>query len=258
MILYRTFIGQINCVFTLPESKNHKKIIVFCPGLPGQPENKNIMEFYSRQGFTCFFIKYRGTWESGGNFLEKSPEEDVREVIDYLNVKKRVTELYNLREIDLKFDEIFVFGSSFGGSVALVAGAKNQKVAKITALAPVVDYRSQGKEKSSEEDMQHTGEYISRAYGYGYRLESKNWKKLLNGDVDLNPKDYVNELRNKQVFILHGESDLSVSPQKTKNFFSEIKKSNSQYVSIKDLGHLSFSNLPDENRYEISKWLLKN
>lgn len=242
------------------ESTNNKKLIVFCPGLPGQPENANIMEYFTKLGFTCFFIKYSGTWESEGEFLKRNPEEDVREVIAYLEKNKKVTEFYTEKQINLNFDEIILFGSSFGGSVAIVAGAKDGNINKIVALAPVVNYKSQGREtKFEEENLENLGKFLKRAYGPAYRLNLKNWEKLISGEVDLNPSDYVSKLKKKDVLLIQGANDKSVSPKRTKDFFGKIESNkNSIYKLLKESTHLSFTNLPGETRNFASKWILKD
>lgn len=260
MILYRTYIGQINCVFTLPANEiNNKKLLIFCPGLPGQPENASIMEYFAKEGFTTFFIKYTGTWESGGEFLKRSPEVDIREVVSYLTKHKKITELYNSKQIELNFEEIDVFGSSFGGSVALVAGAKDKNIKKIVALAPIINYKLQCKNPDfEEEDLTRLGKFLSKAYGMAYRVSLSDWNKLIDGEIDLNPSDYIFGLKGKNVLLVQGARDKSVSPKRTKDFFDRIKTEKNDYKLLEESEHLSFTNLPEDPRRYIAKWLLKS
>ena len=102
MITYRTFIDNINCLFTIPEVSNGN-IIINCSGLPGQPENYELFSYFTQQGFICIHPKYEGTWESYGKFLEKSPVEDIIKVIDYVSEKRSLKSAYDSSTINLNF-----------------------------------------------------------------------------------------------------------------------------------------------------------
>jgi hypothetical protein len=71
------------------------------------------------KGYWVFYPRWRGAWESDGEFLEKSPEQDLRDVMDEL--PKGVREAAFGQRFKLSPDEIFVIGGSFGGTAAILA-----------------------------------------------------------------------------------------------------------------------------------------
>ena len=222
MITYRTFIDNINCLFTIPEVSNGN-IIINCSGLPGQPENYELFSYFTQQGFICIHPKYEGTWESYGKFLEKSPVEDIIKVIDYVSEKRSLKSAYDSSTINLNFKNIFLFGSSFGASVALVAHAKTSSITGVVAIAPVTNFVTQGGGEDEEQDLTNLGTFLREGYGRAYDFELDNWQKLLEGEIDINPVNYKEELSSKCILLLHGENDKTVSIQKTKDFFENIE-----------------------------------
>ena len=256
MITFRTFIKGNNCLFTIPDSNSNKKLLLICPGLPSRPDNFEVMRYFTSKGFTCFFVKYLGTWESDGEFLKKSPVEDILTVLNYLVERKSVRELYALKQVTFDFEKIFLIGSSFGGSVALVGGAKSNLVTKIVSLSPVVNFRQKGGTKILQQDLRHLGQFLKRGYGQCYRFSPSDWNKLIEGKIDLNPEDYVEELKQKAIMILHGDQDKEVSSKYSRSFFDKLTSRYNRYIGIKDKGHLSLSNLDEQQLKLISDWLL--
>ena len=61
------------------------KVIVLCDGMPSIPRKQELAEFLARKGYWVFYPRYRGSWESGGEFLERSPHLDILAVVDGLN-----------------------------------------------------------------------------------------------------------------------------------------------------------------------------
>lgn len=136
--MFRTrFKKQIVTEF-LPPARAHKRqrVIILCDGMPSLPHKQPLCEFLSRKGFWVFYPRYRGTWESGGEFLEKSPHEDILDVIDEL--PNGLTEVTFRKKFVLKPDEIFVIGGSFVGAAAILASL-DSRVKKVIANCPVVD-----------------------------------------------------------------------------------------------------------------------
>jgi hypothetical protein len=68
----------------LPPSRPSKKqkLIILCDGMPSIPRKPQLSEFLSRKGFWVIYPRYRGAWESTGEFLAKSPHADEQKQID--------------------------------------------------------------------------------------------------------------------------------------------------------------------------------
>src|SRR3974390_1540211 len=108
--MFRTrFKNEIVAEF-LPSSRPRKKqkMIVLCDGMPSIPRKQSLAEFLAAKGFWVIYPRYRGAWESGGGFLEKSPHEDILDVIDEL--PKELEEIAFGQRFRLAPDQIFAIG----------------------------------------------------------------------------------------------------------------------------------------------------
>src|SRR5215469_5396754 len=104
----------------LPPARPRKKqkVIILCDGMPGIPRKQALMEFLAGKGYWVFYPRYRGAWESGGKFLEKSPHHDILDVIGEL--PKGFQEVAFGRQFSVAAREVFVIGGSFGGATAIL------------------------------------------------------------------------------------------------------------------------------------------
>ena len=91
-MLRTRFKKEIIAEFLPPVRKGKtRRVIILCDGMPSVPAKQPLAEFLARQGYWVFHPRYRGAWESGGNFLEKSPVEDIADVISGIT-KGRIRE----------------------------------------------------------------------------------------------------------------------------------------------------------------------
>lgn len=84
--MFRTrFREQIVAEFLPPSrARKNQKLIILCDGMPSIPRKQSLSEFLAAKGFWVIYPRYRGAWESGGEFLERSPHEDILDIIDDL------------------------------------------------------------------------------------------------------------------------------------------------------------------------------
>ncbi|MEP7162355.1 MAG: alpha/beta hydrolase, partial [Candidatus Moraniibacteriota bacterium] len=66
------------------------RVVIFCSGAPGLSSKRELFQFLSDKGYTSIHPRYRGTWESDGEFLKRSPHQDILDVIDELIQKKKI------------------------------------------------------------------------------------------------------------------------------------------------------------------------
>jgi dipeptidyl aminopeptidase/acylaminoacyl peptidase len=200
----------------LPSRRPRKKqkVVILCDGMPGMPRKQALMEFLSAKGYWVFYPRYRGSWESGGQFLQKSPDQDILDVIDEL--PKGVRELAFGRRFALKPDEIFVIGGSFGGAAAILASL-DARVKKVIANCPVVDWGTLAKEEKQETSNPNYAAYIREAFGNGYRLSDSNWRKLHGGKF-YNPAHHVKEIDPEKIMMFHAKDDPYVPYKSVKDF----------------------------------------
>jgi dipeptidyl aminopeptidase/acylaminoacyl peptidase len=195
-------------------SRKAQKVIVLCDGMPSIPRKQPLMTFLSQKGYWVFYPRYRGAWESGGQFLERSPHEDILDVISALS--KPFTEIAFGQQFRVSAEDFFVIGGSFGGATAILA-ALDPRVKKAIANCPVVDWSILPSSEKAETSNANYAAYIREAFGSGYRLSNRNWKKLRSGTF-FNPSHHVREIESSKLMIFHAKDDPYVPYQSVKSF----------------------------------------
>jgi dipeptidyl aminopeptidase/acylaminoacyl peptidase len=244
MKTFRTrFAKQIVAEYLPPRRITKKtKVIIFCDGMPSVPHKRQLLDFFSHKGYWVFHPRYRGSWESEGKFLAKSPHLDVIDVIDSL--PKGFTDSFTGKKYKLKPDFIGVIGGSFGGPAALLA-SMDSRVTNVVAVAAVADWRKLG----SAETFPFMTRFIPEAFGQGYRMSWSGWKKLRRGKV-YNPATVQEKLPGEKILIIHAKDD-DVAP------IGPIKKlvqtTNSKTMYFTRGGHLSSTVVLKPNVYKKIK-----
>src|SRR3984957_21120149 len=114
--MFRTRFARDIVAEFMPPSRAAKirRAVILCDGMPSIPRKQPLAEFLSAKGYWVFYPRYRGAWESGGEFLERSPELDILDVIGGLSREFR--EVAFGQRFCVSLDEVFVMGGSFGGT----------------------------------------------------------------------------------------------------------------------------------------------
>lgn len=243
--------GRINKViyeFLQPQIPS-QGIIIICEGLPSVPNKKELMLRLSHRGFTVIYPRYKGTWESDGEFLKESPTRDVEDVLQLIK-KGELVELFANKKFKIPNQPVHLLGSSFGASVAL-SFAGNKDISKIVALSAIVDFKKHNNE-NDEEDLILVGEFIKRAFGEGYRFKDNQWIKMVRGNI-FNPPQKIDQKKANNILMVYDKSDSQVSCKKIEEYISNNKIKN--VLVETDKGHLTFSKLPKETWDKIIKWL---
>jgi pimeloyl-ACP methyl ester carboxylesterase len=182
--------------------------------MPSIPRKQSLAEFLSGRGFWVFYPRYRGAWESGGEFLARSPHLDILDVVGGLATEFR--ELAFGRRFRLAVEEVFVIGGSFGGAAAILASL-DPRVKKVVANCPVVDWAILPREEKKETSNASYVEYIRAAFGTGYRLSDKNWKKLRGGRF-YSPLYHARDITASKVMMFHAQDDPYVPYRSVQKF----------------------------------------
>lgn len=200
----------------LPPARVQKKdrVIVLCDGMPSIPRKQPLAEFLSQQGYWVFYPRYRGAWESDGVFLERSPHEDILDVISELG--NGVTESAFGQKFSLSPRAVFVIGGSFGGAAALLCSL-DSRVQRVIANCPVVDWTILSRSEKAETSNPSYAAYIREAFGNGYRLSEKNWQKLHTGTF-YNPAQFVRQIIPSKVMMFHAKDDPYVPSRSVERF----------------------------------------
>lgn len=216
--MFRTrFKKEIVAEFLPPtRSRKRQRVILLYDGMPSIPRKQPLVEFLAKKGYWVFYPRWRGAWESDGQFLELPPQQDVSDLIDELRGSVRETAFG--RKFKLSPDEIFVIGGSFGGAAAILSSL-DPRVKKVVANCPVVDWNILRKEQKQETSNKSYAAYIHEAFGNGYRLSEKNWNKLRSG-LFYNPTHHARELTPSKILIFHAKDDPYI-PWRSVSSFAE-------------------------------------
>lgn len=202
-MIYRTrFRREIVAEFAVP-ARRSARVIVLLDGMPSLPRKQPLLAWLAEQGYWAIYPRWRGAWESGGEFMARSPELDLRDLLDELPRGLRETAFG--RHFALTPRRVFVIGGSFGGAAALLA-ALDPRVDKVVANCPVVDWSILAREQSKETSNPSYAGYIREAFGCGYRLSARNWNKL-RGGAFFNPAARAQDLDGLKILIFHAQDD---------------------------------------------------
>jgi pimeloyl-ACP methyl ester carboxylesterase len=202
--------------------------------MPSIPRKQPLAEFLAGKGYWVFYPRYRGAWESGGEFLARSPHLDILDVISGLSREFR--ELAFGRRFRVSAEEVFVIGGSFGGAAAILASL-DPRVRKVVANCPVVDWAILRREQKKETSNPSYAEYIQAAFGSGYRLSDRNWRKLFGGKF-YNPAYHAAEVNPAKVMMFHAQDDPYIPYQSVRKF---ARITGAKLKLLRRGGHLSTS-----------------
>lgn len=247
--MYRTrFKKEIVAEF-LPSSREARKqrLILLCDGMPSIPRKQGLAEFLAAKGFWVIYPRYRGAWESGGEFLEKSPEEDFLDVLNEL--PGELEEMAFGQRFRVAPEQIFAIGGSFGGAAAILL-SRDGRVKRGLANCPVVDWSILGESEKAETSRKNYAEYIRAAFGNAYRISDANWNKLRSG-MFYNPWRHRQEIVGSKLMIFHAKDDPNVPYERTRQF-AEI--TGARLRSLRRGGHISTDYVVRKYWVEIRKF----
>ena len=247
--MFRTrFRNEIVAEF-LPPSRVRKKqqLIFLCDGMPSIPRKQSLAEFIARQGFWVVYPRYRGAWESDGEFLARSPHEDLLDILDELPAE--IEEIAFGQRFQLAPERIFVIGGSFGGAAAILLSL-DPRVKRVIANCAVVDWSILPDAEKAETSKKNYAAYIRQAFGNAYRLSDANWQKLSKGDF-YNPWRHRSQIDGSKVMMIHAQDDPNVPYERTRKF-AEI--TGAKLKSLKRGGHISTDYVTRKYWPEIKKF----
>jgi len=232
--MFRTRFKEEILAEFLPAARHiqHQRLIILCDGMPSIPRKQPLAQFLSQKGYWVVYPRWRGAWESGGRFLEKSPAKDLSDIIDEL--PKKIREAAFGKTFTLAPEEIYVIGGSFGGAAAILS-TLDSRVTKAIANCPVVDWNILPAEQKKETSNPSYAAYIREAFGNGYRLSEKHWAKLSSGTF-FNPAHHIHDLSASKVMIFHAKDDPYIPWRSVERFAS---RSGIKLKLLARGGHLS-------------------
>lgn len=208
------------------------KVLILCDGMPSMPNRMHVMEFFSKKGYWVIHPRYRGSWESGGEFLHYEPQEDIFDILDQL--PRGFVSAYDQQSFSLTPRKIYVAGSSFGGTTAIMA-AQDERVDKIISFSPVINWTKESK----AEPLDWLYDFVKEGFGRGYVIKKRNWNKLKSGTF-FSPWHKRRILPGDKMLIIHPQDDEITNPKDSKRF---AKVTGATISLPKYGGHMSTSKL---------------
>jgi pimeloyl-ACP methyl ester carboxylesterase len=219
----------------LASGNEKKETILLLHGRPGNERNLDLAQELRRKGRNVIYFNYRGAWGSQGEFLYSNCLEDVKHVMDFFSTEE------NSEKYKVNPESFILFGHSMGGGIALISGAKDERINKIAVYSPAnLGWAFQ---KFNAERIE------------AYRMKLKS-QFMLN----VNPQHFIDDIRaNTEAYnILNYRSQLIKKSilildenERNKEWIEELE--NAEYILMKT-DH-SFSDKRLELIETVSEWV---
>jgi pimeloyl-ACP methyl ester carboxylesterase len=240
----RAWFGDVLAEFWGPV-KPSGKVIILCDGCPSVPSKKRTAESLAKKGYWVFHMRYRGSWESKGQFLKYSPAEDVRLVAQ--GIREGFINIYDGLRYVLDVRECVVIGASFGGAAAVIASTYPE-IDRAIALAPVLDWRAETK----SEPFHHFVNLLAYGFGSAYRPVKDAYNKLQSG-MFYQPILGAARMDPKKLLIIQARDD-KVIPSAPLRLFAKVSKI--KPIMLEKGGHYSASSILEKDIWKYAKMFL--
>ena len=251
--MFRTrFTNEMVAEFLPPARSGRKhRLIILCDGMPSIPRKQPLVTFLASMGYWVLYPRYRGAWESGGEFLERPPHEDILALL--VELRNGIREAAFGRKFVVKPDEVFVIGGSFGGATALLCSL-DPRVKRVLANCPVVDWAILRNEEKLETSNPSYAAFIGEAFGNGYRLSNRNWNKLRRGNF-FNPARHIKDFDPAKIMMIHAEDDPFIPYKLVARF---AKETGIRLKTVRRGGHLRTEDVVRKYWPQIEKFFEAN
>ncbi len=196
--------------------KKPAKAIILLPGFPSNNNQDEIMHYFFDQGYNVFFMRYKGMFQSEGEFLSKDPSDDVVDFVNFLK-KGRVINLWNDTRVSFTNTKYIVVTGSFSGAIALSTISKIKNIKKIILFSPVWDY-SLHNETYKEQELAHLTKFVKKAWNNLYNFTFDNIQEQMNLFEDCLWENYHSKLDDKKILVFQDPKDQTTSINHTEYF----------------------------------------
>ncbi len=181
--------------------------VVLLHGLPGNEKNLDIAQVLRRAGFNVLFFHYRGAWGAEGVYSFTHVVEDVAAVLAFL----RNPDIAQKYRVDTR--HLTTLGHSLGGYASLAAGARDQGLACVGAMAAANLGVMAAALKSENTTLPDFADYADSLFILrGFDAQSYRAELLSTPMARLDTTAFGGGLRGKSVFLVAGAQDRVTPP----------------------------------------------
>lgn len=230
---YKGIIKLNKVVSSLYIPENPKLAIIVAQGGPGLGDKLN-SEFWTvckKHGAILMVPDYIGFCRSDGKFNFKNCITTLYECEDFLKGKLKATDGFNGQKISSpNISKIVLVGSSWGGAIApFIDKYKKTGISDLVQISPVTDWNTLGDGIHPEETRNQVDTAIETVMSNLYRgYKTSEWKEIFSNKKvrpEYNPIENLKLLKNKNVYVFHGNKDKSVHWSRSKIYVDKLKKS---------------------------------
>jgi len=194
--------------------KNPSQAIILLPGFPSSNNLDEIMRFFYSKGYNVFFPRFKGSYQSKGEFMKDNPVEDIHKFINFIKNGKAKS-LWDLKYKSFKITEFVIITGSFGCPIACGLSTKNNLISKIILINPVWDFRKHNENKD-EQDLNKLIKFVKNAYLNLYRIKFSNLEYQMRKFKEIDFNFYSSKIH-IPILVLYDPKDLTVSYKHTLN-----------------------------------------
>ncbi|MEM6581942.1 MAG: alpha/beta fold hydrolase [Pseudomonadota bacterium] len=183
--------------------------LILLHGFPGNERNLDLAQAARRNGFNVVFFNYRGAWGAEGSYSLLQLADDVQAVLTFLRQPA------NAKQYRIDVNHLSLLGHSLGGYTALAAGAQDDSVVCVGAIAPA----NLGVWKDAFMAKDATSDRLSD-YADSLFMLSDFDQEVMRAELntasmeDLDTRRFGEDLQDKSVFMIVGDQD-PVTPAAT-------------------------------------------
>jgi len=209
----------------------------------------------AEEGYNAMTYNYPGAWRSEGLRTDKSALESIQSAINYV-ISKSTMQMFEVDTTD-----IILLGYSYGGGMALLGSALDNRVEKVISIAGGdLSIRAEELEEDPgfRQSFEQRVDYLLSNPSMIRGTSAKQYvDSMIKNKGDYNIKKYVPELSKKEVLLIRGSYDNMVdSETHIMPLYQELKSKGNCNVSLITLetDH-NFANVQNELTEVLYNWL---
>lgn len=191
-----------------------REAVVLLDGFPSSNDREEEMRLLFQNGYNVFYPRYKGTFQSDGEFLKRDPSATMAEFLEYLQTGSTVN-LWDEKQVSFQNSGFHLILGSFGGAVSL-AVAHQFDVDSVVLFSPVWNF-AEHNGTYEEQDISHLTSFVKRAYKHLFRFDFNNVKEEMVRFDSCKPSHYL-PLSETVVGVFHDPDDSVVSVEHSRSY----------------------------------------